>query len=131
MSITTVICIVVAVAVVIAMAVSIFGSRRKARTRQLQVKFGTEYDRLMEAPGSTASAAEALLQERQKRVDSFNIRHLSAQESSAFAAEWRSVQQNFVDEPRIAVWRADALLNRALLARGYPMANFEQQAADM
>jgi len=128
---TTYVVAALAIVMVIAIAIAIFKSKRKARTLRLHVKFGTEYDRLLETPDRSASTAEAMLDERQKRVDKFNIRNLTAQESGALTAEWRSVQQNFVDEPRVAVWRADALLNRALLARGYPMANFEQQAADM
>jgi len=31
----------------------------------------------------------------------------------------------------MAVWRADALVNRALQTRGFPMADFEEQAANV
>ena len=36
-----------------------------------------------------------------------------------------------MDDPRDAVSQADVLIDAALKARGYPMADFNQQAADL
>jgi hypothetical protein len=41
------------------------------------------------------------------------------------------VQRRFVDDPAIAVGEADALVNSVMIACGYPMADFEQRAADI
>lgn len=73
--------------------------------------------------------AEAILEDRQKRVGKFNIRRLSREERNRFAGDWRVVQELFVDDPRAAVSKADALVNEALRGRGYPMGDFEQRAA--
>jgi hypothetical protein len=126
MSTTTVIVIVAVVAIVIAILIM-----QKQRTRKLQSKFGSEYERLVGETGGNAHKAEAILDERQKRVSKLIIRPLSQEECARFTAEWRTVQEGFVDEPKMAVWRADALVNRALQTRGFPMADFEEQAANV
>lgn len=48
-----------------------------------------------------------------------------------YAAEWAAVQRRFVDEPSAAVTQADKLVANVMAARGYPMADFEQRAADI
>jgi hypothetical protein len=40
-------------------------------------------------------------------------------------------QAGFVDDPRAAVANADNLVTDVMKARGYPMGDFEQQAADI
>jgi hypothetical protein len=120
--------IVVVAVVVIVIAILIM---QKQRTRKLRGKFGSEYERLVGETGGSAHKAEAILDERQKRVDKLVIRPLSPEECARFTAEWRTVQEGFVDEPKMAVWRADALVNLALQTRGFPMADFEEQAANV
>jgi len=46
-----------------------------------------------------------ILGERQKRVSKLFIRPLSQEECNRFAGDWRTVQEGFVDEPKMAVWR--------------------------
>jgi hypothetical protein len=41
------------------------------------------------------------------------------------------VQSRFVDHPRGAVTEADELVSSLLKARGYPVADFDQRAADI
>jgi len=41
------------------------------------------------------------------------------------------VQTHFVDDPRGSVSAADELVTRVMQARGYPMSDFEQRAADI
>jgi len=74
---------------------------------------------------------EALLEERQKRVAKYHIRPLTQEERETFAAKWRKTQEHFVDDPRDAVAQADALITEAMSTRGYPMADFDQRAADL
>jgi FtsZ-interacting cell division protein ZipA len=126
---TNTLIVIVAVAVV-AIVIAIWIIQKK-RTRKLRSKFGSEYDRLVGETGGNAHKAEAVLDERQKRVGKLIVRPLSQEECARFTAEWRTVQDGFVDEPRMAVWRADALVNRALQTRGFPMADFDEQAANV
>jgi hypothetical protein len=75
--------------------------------------------------------AEAALAEREKRLEKFPLRALSAVDREAYLMEWSAVQRRFVDDPSAAVGSADRLVSRAMIDRGYPMTDFEQQAADI
>ena len=103
---------------------------RKRKSDQLKQHFGPEYDRVVQQHGG-AGRAEAILAEREKRVEKFSIRALPAGERERYAEEWANVQRRFVDDPALAVTEADALVNRVMAARGYPMGDFEQRAADI
>jgi hypothetical protein len=81
--------------------------------------------------GGDARRAQALLEQRWKRVNRLQIRSLSREECNRFANDWRIVQEHFVDDPSGAVAQADRLVTEALRLRGYPMGNFEQMAADI
>jgi hypothetical protein len=64
-------------------------------------------------------------------VENLKIRNLGATERERFVAEWQSVQSHFVDHPKAAVTEADELVSSLIQARGYPVADFDQRAADM
>jgi hypothetical protein len=49
----------------------------------------------------------------------------------ALIETWQKVQAQFVDDPRYAVTCADDLLGEVMAARGYPLKDFEQPAADL
>ena len=119
--------VVIAVLVLVAIAVVVIERRRKAALRQ---RFGKEYDRAVRERGSEREA-QAALDERAKRVDKFHIRGLDPSEREKFATRWRTVQARFVDDPRGAVIDADETVAALMGARGYPMADFEQRAADL
>ena len=119
--------VVIVVAVLIIAAVITTRKRRRARLRE---NFGPEYDRAVALHG-TPERAEAVLADREKRVHKLSIKHLSATDQQAYAAEWDAVQRRFVDDPGMAVTEADSLVNRVMTARGYPMGDFEQRAADI
>jgi hypothetical protein len=127
MTTSTVIILALAIVVIALVAVMLF---ERQKTQKLKTKFGPEYDRLVDKEGSPRRA-EAVLDARQKRVAKFQIRHLSKEECSRFTEKWRVVQERFVDDPRQSVAEADQLINEALRARGFPMGDFEQQAADI
>ena len=118
------------IVVIIAAAIAAWALIERQKTLKLRGKFGPEYDRVAQQEHS-AHRAEGILEHREKRVSKFRIRSLREEERARFAAEWRSVQERFVDDPRSAVAQADRLINEALKARGYPMSEFEQQAADL
>jgi FtsZ-interacting cell division protein ZipA len=125
----TSIIIVIAVAVIALLIVLWAIVRKRHRTVALRQSFGPEYDRVMKEQGATR--AEAVLEERQKRVEKFPLRTLAVDERERFISEWRAVQSRFVDDPARAVKEADALVTALMQSRGYPMANFEQRAADI
>jgi hypothetical protein len=104
---------------------------RRRRTEQLKRRFGPEYDRTVLEQHGDARVAEAALAEREKRVEKFPLRALSAVDREAYLMEWSAVQRRFVDDPSAAVGSADRLVSRAMIDRGYPMTDFEQQAADI
>lgn len=102
----------------------------KARSQRPKSRFGPEYERAVETFGSR-SKAEADLESRSKRVEVLDIHPLSAHEHHRFAEEWRSTQALFVDDPPVAVGRAEKLVQEVMHARGYPVGNFDQRAADI
>jgi hypothetical protein len=118
--------IVVAVAVIIAIALIV----RAQRTQKLKSRFGPEYNRAVKETGSAAQA-EAKLQKLENRVQRFNIKPLSTEARADFTATWQTIQGRFVDDPRAALTEADRLIQQIMTARGYPVADFEQRAADV
>jgi hypothetical protein len=114
--------------IVIGAAAMIFLRRRKSE--QIRSRFGPEYERTLDQTGKPAKA-EAALREREQRVAKFDIRPLGHGDRERFTEAWTRVQADFVDDPRGAITRADALLGDVMSARGYPVADFEQRSADL
>lgn len=100
------------------------------RTRHLRRRFGPEYAHTVVESGSRARA-ESQLAARENRVAKFDIRPLTRDQKMRYIASWQNIQAEFVDDPRQAVHRADALLGDVMAARGYPVSDFEQRAADL
>jgi hypothetical protein len=121
--------IVIAVAAIALLLVAWAVVRNRRRTVVLRQTFGPEYDRVVREQG--AGRADTVLLERQKRVEKFSLRTLTADERERFITEWRIIQARFVDNPPEAVNEADALVTGLMQFRGYPMSNFEQRAADI
>jgi hypothetical protein len=121
--------LVVLVAVILIAAVSFLLARKK-RSQRLRERFGPEYDRVVKKEGEVRRA-EGVLEIRAKRRDKLEIRQLSSSMRADFNDRWRTVQSQFVDDPKGSVSRADQLVNEVMKARGYPMADFEQRAADI
>ena len=72
-----------------------------------------------------------MLEFREKRREKFKIRPLSGSDRQNFSVRWREVQARFVDDPRGAVTVADSLVTDVMQARGYPIGEFDQRAADI
>ena len=130
MSTSLVIIIVVAVVAVFAIAIAAYFYWQYSQSKHLQSRFGPEYQRTLEETGNRRQA-EAKLHKLETRVQKFNIRELTPEERARYTASWRKVQADFVDNPREAVTRADELLGAVMSARGYPVNDFEQRAADL
>ena len=125
---TTLIIIVAVVAALFIVAAIVITRRR--RSEHLKQHFGPEYDRTVQQHGD-ARHAEAVLIDREKRVEKFSLRPLNPVDRERYATEWATVQRRFVDDPSTAVTQADKLVTNVMAARGYPMADFEQRAADI
>lgn len=125
--------VIVALIVIVVILVILFAVVRRRRTetsQNLRGKFGPEYDRTVKQTGSRRKA-EQELQERQERVSSLQLHALSDQQRQSFNDRWRDVQAQFVDDPPTAIGRADGLVQEVMRARGYPVGDFEQRAADV
>ena len=124
-----IILIIAGVALLVAGAVAWWVADRK-RSERLREGFGLEYDRALRHGGSRRRV-EADLEARQKRVEKLQLKELSPIRAQEYAERWRVVQGRFVDDPRGAVKQADELCTVVMNERGYPMADFEQRAADL
>jgi hypothetical protein len=128
---STQIAIAVAVIVVVAAGIGIWMFMRKRRTERLRTQFGgTEYGRAVKEVGGRRQA-EAVLDKRAERVENLHIRALAPGDRARFIESWQKVQARFVDGPGGAVTESDQLLGDVMSARGYPVSNFEQRAADI
>lgn len=123
--------IILAIAVVvIAIAVGAFFYLRRRRSENLRQQFGPEYKHAVKQYGDERKA-EAELAEREKRVRKLDIRGLTRDEQNRFSDNWKQTQARFVDAPSPAVGEADNLVKELMLARRYPVGEFEQRAADI
>jgi hypothetical protein len=118
------------VVLVIIAAVVLYARKRKTTTTGLRNRFGPEYDRAVKQHGSERKA-EASLADRESRVDMLKVRDLGPAERERYLAQWQAVQSRFVDFPKGAVTEADELVSALMQTRGYPLADFDQRAADI
>jgi hypothetical protein len=128
-----IIAIVVVALAVVAFSIVVFAIARhnaKMRRRQLQERFGPEYERTVDQLGR-ASLADKELAQRARRVDHFRFKDLGAADRARFAASWDRIQLQFVDDPVVAVTAANELINEVMRARGYPTQHYEQRVADL
>jgi|SRR5215469_8520108 len=121
--------LVIVVAVIVGLAVTVLGRwyLPRHRSRQLRERFGPEYDRVVNEQGNVRKG-EGVLEWRAKKRERLRIVPLSSAVRSDFGNRWTRVQSRFVDDPRGAVADADQLVMEVMHARGYPMADFDQQA---
>ena len=124
----TILAVVLVLVILAAILVPMFARRK--RSQQLQDHFGPEYDHTVQSLGDEKKA-QAELAERQKHVAGLDIRPLSDAEHERYLADWAAVQSKFVDEPAQATVAAGHLIMEVMQLRGYPVADFEQRAADL
>jgi hypothetical protein len=123
-----VIAVAAAVIVIVVVGAWLYVRKRRGTTADLRQKFGPEYDRAVLAHGSKA---EAKLVDREKRVEMLKLRDLDAMEQERYSKQWQAVQSRFVDSPKGAIAEADDLVSAVMKVRGYPVADFDQRAADI
>jgi FtsZ-interacting cell division protein ZipA len=121
--------VVIAIAIVIIIAGALWSAQQRKRSTDLRRRFGPEYEREVRSHGRRE--AEAELESRERRVEALDIRPLSREDRESYSGEWRIVQARFVDDPSGAIREADVLVGEVMRARGYPVGDFEQRAADV
>ncbi len=119
-----------AVLAVLFAGIALWRNSRRRRALALRQRFGPEYDHLVAQYGSPAKA-ERELEDRARRVSKLKLRELSEAERNGFARSWRHAQESFVDTPGVAVRGAHDLVREVMRARGYPVADFEHDVADL
>ena len=129
MSNTMAIVIVAAIVVIGAIVIVSFMARER-RSAKLKDHFGPEYDRTLRDAHNRREAERDLV-EREKRVKRLTLRPLAPGEKSRYADLWHAQQARFVDNPEGAVSDADHLVEEVMRVRGYPVGEFEQNAADI
>jgi hypothetical protein len=122
--------VVVLVVLIAAVAIGAWFFYQQRRRAELRQQFGPEYDRTVADYGERERAEKAL-SARAERVAELHIRTLSPADSARYNDAWRQVQTRFVDDPERSIGDADRLCGEVMQARGYPMADFEQRAADI
>jgi FtsZ-interacting cell division protein ZipA len=118
------------IVIVVVVAAIAFVTSRKRRSQRLRERFGPEYQRVLQQEGDVRKA-EGVLEFREKRRDNFKTRALPEADKASFTTRWNEVQARFVDDPRGAVTVAESLVTEVMQARGYPIGEFEQRAADI
>lgn len=121
--------VLILVALVVGAGAAWFFTQRQ-KSQRLRERFGPEYQRSVEEHGDPRRA-EKELERRQERIAHLEIRPLPPEDRTRFADQWRSIQGLFVDDPKRAIAEADGLVTEVMRARGYPVADFEQRAADI
>ena len=127
---TNLIVLAAAAILIVAAFAWLYVRKRRSASAVLRKKFGPEYDRAVKVHGSERKA-EAKLEDREKRVEQLSIRSLDPMEHERFSKRWETVQSRFIDSPKGALTEADDLVSSLMKARGYPVSDFDQRAADI
>ena len=90
--------VVIVVAALIIIGAVVATALRARRSRELQGRFGPEYDRVA-ADAPSKRQAEAELKARAERHDEFDLRPLDPRDRDAYRSRWQDVQAKFVDDP--------------------------------
>ena len=127
MSAGTIILIVV-ILVIVAVATAVMSTRTRRRVAERNL-VGPEYDRMVDEVGPRKARAE--FEKRRQRVDGLGIKSLSPERRSAYAGQWDTAQEEFIDSPARAVNAAGALITAAAADRGYQVTDHEQLMTDL
>jgi hypothetical protein len=119
--------VLIALTLILLAILSVTGRRK---TRRLKEHFGAEYERTVDDAGDQRAAEQELVA-RQRKRQKFDVVALSEEAHERYANSWQTVQRAFVDNPAGAVGDADRLVTEVMSERGYPVDDFDQQAADI
>jgi hypothetical protein len=121
--------------VLVALAGALIGSAlwwtaKLRRRRQLQDRFGDEYEVVLGEHGSRRKADRELAA-REERHERLDIRPLDPQVRLRYSERWRTAQARFVDDPPAAFEEADRLVRAVMVERGYPVGDVDREMADL
>ena len=102
----------------------------RQRSKRYAAKFGPDYGHTVKTLGNEKKA-QTEMDERQKHVETLNLRSLTLSERERYLAEWKAIQAKFIDQPGQAIVEADHLITEVMRLRNYPVSDFEQRAADI
>jgi len=103
---------------------------RKRRSHKLREKFDPEYNYTLNK-AEDQRKTEEIPEGRENRVTNLDILALNENETGHFNEEWTEIQTGFEDDPSKTVEEANRLITEVMIARGFPVADFEQRAADI
>jgi hypothetical protein len=122
--------IAVAAAGFILLGVAVTAAKRRARTEQLQILFGPEYDRAVRLY-EDKNRAEAALESRRRRLEGFGVHELSDSDRDRFLMEWARIQSASPVSSGTTLIQADALLARIMEAEGCPVEDDDDRKIDL
>jgi len=124
--------IVAALAVIAVAGLAVwYVARRNRRSNRLRTRFGSEYDRTVADLGGRAKGESALVA-LEARVEALDLAAtLSTTDAARFAAAWQALQARFIDDPARVVVQAGELVRDLMSKLGYPVAEFETNAANV
>ncbi len=110
-----------AIVLIVLIALAVRARRRRravARSNELRDRFGPEYDRTVAERGR--DGGESDLEHRVDRYRRSPARPLHPEARHRAMQRWSELQASYVDDPRVAVQRAEALLRSILDEREMP-----------
>jgi hypothetical protein len=120
--------IVIAAAAIVVLAAVVFAIVRRQRHRELRDWFGPEYARSDQSARSYAGT-QGERADRAERRQALRIRPLTQAARDRYSAQWKQLQERFVERPRVVVLAADDLITQVMRDRGYPVDDFESNSA--
>jgi hypothetical protein len=100
------------------------------RRRELQRRFGPEYDRTVDEADNRL-AAEKELRDRESRHAELELRELDPEDRARYTEQWKQIQARFVDAPENAVGAADDFVTELIAARGYPTDDYDDRLSHL
>jgi hypothetical protein len=100
------------------------------RRRELQQRFGPEYDRVVDEADNRLTA-EKELREREGRHAELELRELDPEARQRYTEKWEQIQARFVDAPENAVGAADDFVTDLIAERGYPTDDYDERLSHL
>jgi hypothetical protein len=126
----TVIVIAVGGVVIVVVALMAYMLKHTSSMTGARPMFGPDHMRTLLARKSDGKP-EVKLAYPEKRLEKLKIRELNATQHERFSKQWKSAESRFTDSPKRAVMEADDLVGALMKARGYPLSDFDQRAAEI
>ena len=122
--------VVIVIAALIIIGVVAASALRARRSRELQGRFGPEYDRVA-ADAPSKRQAEAELKARAERHDEFDLKPLDPQRPRRVPRALAGRAGEVRRRSRRRRQDADGLIQDVMRRRGYPVDDFDTRAADL